>query len=87
LMQAYQALLFSRIVPCVKDIGLWGSRVQQAFADLGVLDMAGIDLDQLMRADEDLADQVDAEKRELAARRADVDEVIAIGAGSERDGR
>jgi len=87
LMQAYQALLFSRIVPCVKDIGLWGPRVQQAFADLGVLDMAGIDLDRLMRADEDLADQVDAEKREMAARRADVDEVIAIGAASERDGR
>src|SRR5260370_29796809 len=69
-MQAYQALLFSRIVPCVKDIGLWGPRVQKAYADMGVLDMAGIDLDALMRADEDLAEQVDAEKRELAKRRA-----------------
>jgi hypothetical protein len=80
LMQAYQALLFSRIVPCVKDIGLWGPRVQQAFAALGVLDMAGINLDELMRADEDLAEQVDAEKRELASRRAEVDKIVAIGA-------
>ena len=24
LQQAFRALLFSRIVPCVKDIGLWG---------------------------------------------------------------
>ena len=78
-MQAYQALLFSRIVPCVKDIGLWGPRVQQAYADMGVLDMAGIDLDELMKADEDVAERVDAEKRELATRRAEVGKVIAIG--------
>jgi hypothetical protein len=78
-MQAYQALLFSRIVPCVRDIGLWGPKVQQAYADMGVLDMAGVNLDDLMRADEDLAEQVDAEKRELATRQAEVEKVIAIG--------
>jgi hypothetical protein len=78
-MQAYQALLFSRIVPCVRDIGLWGPRVQQAYEQLGVLDMAGVNLDELMAADESLAEQVDAEKRELAARRGEVDKVIAIG--------
>jgi hypothetical protein len=82
-MQAYQALLFSRIVPCVKDIGLWGPRVQQAYADMGVLDMAGIDLDALMRSDEDIAEQVDAEKREVAARAAEVEKVIAIGAAAD----
>ena len=27
--QAFRTLLFSRIVPCVKDIGLWGQKVQQ----------------------------------------------------------
>ena len=26
MQQAFRALLFSRIVPCVKDIGLWGER-------------------------------------------------------------
>jgi hypothetical protein len=78
-MQAYQALLFSRVVPCVRDIGLWGPKVQQAYQDMGVLDMAGINLDELMAADEQLAEQVDAEKRELAGRQAEVDKVIAIG--------
>jgi hypothetical protein len=58
-MQAFRTLLFSRIVPCVKDIGLWGDQVQKAFADMGVLDMAGTDLDALMRHDEDTAEEMD----------------------------
>jgi hypothetical protein len=74
----YQSLLFQRIVPCVKDIGLWGPKVVQAYEDMGVLDMADIDLDSLMRQDEDKAELVDAEKREMAARKAAVDEVIAL---------
>jgi hypothetical protein len=78
-MQAYQSLLFSRIVPCVRDIGLLGPRVRQAYEDMGVLDMAGVDLDALMRADEDLAGRVDAEKQELAVRRAEIDKVVKIG--------
>jgi hypothetical protein len=36
----FRTLLFSRIVPCVKDIGLWGPKVRHAYADLGVLDAA-----------------------------------------------
>ncbi|HYT10775.1 MAG TPA: hypothetical protein VEL73_08960 [Mycobacteriales bacterium] len=52
--------------------------MRQAYADMGVLDMAGVNLDDLMRADEDIAEQVDAEKRELAARRAEIDQVVAI---------
>ena len=78
--QAYQSLLFTRIVPCVKDIGLWGDKVQKAYADMGVLDMAGVNLDDLMRADEKVADDLDQEKRDLAARAAQVDETIAVGA-------
>lgn len=75
----YQSLLFSRIVPCVKDIGLWGDRVQKAYTDLGVLDMAGVDLGALMKQDEDLAEALDAEKRELEARRRQVEATIALG--------
>jgi hypothetical protein len=77
--QAFQSLLFSRIVPCVKDIGLWGDEVQKAYADMGVLDMAGIDLNKLMEQDEDIAEAVDAEKRELAASALVVDETIELG--------
>jgi hypothetical protein len=74
----YQSLLFQRIVPCVKDIGLFGPKVQKAYEDMGVLDMADIDLDALMKQDEDKAELVDAEKREMEARKAAIDEVIAM---------
>jgi len=80
--QAFRTLLFSRIVPCVKDIGLWGEGVQRAFTDLGVLEAASSDLEALMRDDEDIAERVEQEHAaEFAARQAEVDE--AIGAGEE----
>jgi len=75
----YQSLLFSRIVPCVKDIRLWGDKVQKAYADMGVLDMAGVDLAAMMKQDEDIAEALDAEKRELEARRRQVEATIALG--------
>ena len=85
IQQAFRTLLFSRIVPCVKDIGLWGPKVQHAYADLGVLDAAATDLDALMRDDEDIAERVDEEKAkyaaEMAARRAEVGSAIADAAG------
>jgi hypothetical protein len=82
--QAFRSLLFSRIVPCVRDIGLWGPKVQHAYADLGVLGAADSDLETLMKADEDLAERVDREKfaAELTARHAEVAAAIA-GGGSE----
>jgi hypothetical protein len=78
-MQMFRSLLFSRIVPIVKDIGLWGDKVQKAYADMGVLDMAGVDLAGLMKADEDIAEALDREKQEIEARTREVDEVIEMG--------
>jgi hypothetical protein len=80
--QAFRTLLFSRIVPCVRDIGLWGPKVQHAYLDLGVLDASKTDLEALMRQDEEIAEKVDAEKyaAELAARQAEVDTAISAGA-------
>ena len=76
--QAFRSLLFTRIVPCVRDIGLWGPKVRHAFADLGVLGAADSDLETLMKADEDLAERIDEEKyaAELAVRTAEVDAAI-----------
>ncbi len=74
----YQSLLFQRIVPCVKDIGLWSPKVQQAYDDMGVLDMADVDLDLLMANDERTAELMDEEKREMAMRKDQVDKVIAL---------
>ena len=79
--QLFRTLLFSRIVPCVKDIGLWGPKIQHAYADLGVLDAAKSDLDALMRDDEEIAERMDREQAaEFTARAEEVDEAIAEGA-------
>jgi hypothetical protein len=75
---AFRTLLFTRIAPCVKDIGLWGPKVRHAFADLGVIDAANSDLEALMRDDEDIADRMEREHAaDLAARKEEVDAVIA----------
>jgi hypothetical protein len=78
----FRNLLFTRIVPCIKDIGLWGDKVQKAYADMGVLDYAGANLDGLMASDEATAEEIDAEKRAVEARAAEVHEAIAVGAAS-----
>lgn len=81
LMIQFRSHLFSRIVPIVKDIGLWGPKVQKAFTDMGVHDMAGFDIDGMMKADEDQAEDLDRAHAEMAGRIAEVDQAIAAGAG------
>ncbi|MQY06680.1 ferritin-like domain-containing protein [Actinomadura macrotermitis] len=78
-MRMFQSLLFSRIVPCVKDIGLWSPRIQATFEEMGVLEASRSDLEALMRQDEELAEKLDAERfaAEEADRKAEVDAVIA----------
>ncbi|MGW3951313.1 ferritin-like domain-containing protein [Streptomyces sp. NPDC004752] len=80
-LQLFRKLLFSRIVPCVKDIGLWGSRLQQAYVDMGVLELGDSDLDRLMAQDEEIAEQLDAERfaAEERARVAEVEQAIEAG--------
>lgn len=77
----FRSLLFSRLVPCVRDIGLWSDRLQQAYADMGVLDAAKADLEALMRTDEEIAEELDRQRfaAEEAARAGEVAEVIAAG--------
>jgi para-aminobenzoate N-oxygenase AurF len=81
--QAFRQFLFSRIVPCVKDIGLWGPKVQHAYVDLGVIDAADSDLDALMRDDEEIAERMEREHAsEFDARKQEVDAAISSGAES-----
>ena len=79
LMIQFRSHLFSRIVPIVKDIGLWGPKVQKAFHDMGVHDMAALDIEALMKADEDQADELEKAHAEMAGRVLEVDEAIAAG--------
>ena len=59
LMRTYRSALFSRIVPTIKDIGLWGPRIRKAYADMGLLGYADADLDQLSARDEQIAAGLD----------------------------
>lgn len=78
----FRKLLFSRLVPCVRDIGLWSNRMIKKWDQLGVLDAAKGDLDALMKQDEEIADKLDRQRfeREEAERAAEVQAVIADAA-------
>nr|WP_202513884.1 MULTISPECIES: ferritin-like domain-containing protein [unclassified Streptomyces] len=80
-LQLFRKLLFSRIVPCVKDIGLWGERLQKAYVDMGVLELGDSNLDLLMAQDEEIAEQLDKDRFEAEERErvAEVAEAIAQG--------
>ncbi|MBO6798034.1 ferritin-like domain-containing protein [Maricaulis sp.] len=55
----FRTLLFQRIVPVVKDIGLWGDKIQKAYTDMGVMHYADQDLDLLAKQDEEIAKDLD----------------------------
>lgn len=72
-LRLYRTSLFTRIVPTIKEIGLWGPRIQKAYADMGILGFADCDLDALAQRDEDIAIELDR-------RKSDVAEVVALAA-------
>ncbi|MGW0897074.1 ferritin-like domain-containing protein, partial [Streptomyces goshikiensis] len=80
-LHLFRRLLFSRIVPCVKDIGLWGERLQKAYLEMGVFEMGDANLDLLMSQDEEIAEALDRERfaTEERERVAEVEDAIADG--------
>ena len=44
----------------MKDIGLWGEKVQKAFADMGAIEFAAVDSDALLEQDARAAAEFDA---------------------------
>src|SRR5438105_12246300 len=67
----FRGFLFTRIVPVLRDIGLWGPRIRAAFEDMGVLGFAEADIEQLVSEDEAFADDLD--RRRLQPVRAVAD--------------
>jgi len=63
----FRRFLFSRIVPVVKDIGLWDARVINAYTEMGVIDFADIDIDALQENDEQVARSFDARRNHVEA--------------------
>ncbi|HVH73781.1 MAG TPA: diiron oxygenase [Stellaceae bacterium] len=62
-MKVFRGRIFSRIVPTVRDIGLWGEKVQQAFAAMGAIEFAGVDAAALLDNDARVAQEFDARMR------------------------
>src|SRR5690349_18698576 len=61
-MQQFRTRLFTRIVPILKEIGLFGPKVQKALGDMGVIGYAEIDVEQLIANDLKVAEDFDAKK-------------------------
>ena len=68
LMTQFRSALFSRIVPTIKDIGLWGPRIRKAYAEMGILGFADVDVEALMKDDERVAESLDTGRRAEASR-------------------
>ena len=55
----FRKRLFSRIVPTVKDIGLWSEKVQAAYADMGVLHYGERNAQEMLDNDANVAVEFD----------------------------
>jgi hypothetical protein len=75
LLRQYRSSLFMRIVPTMKDIGLWGPKIQKTYADMGIIGFADTDLDAISAHDEQVGMEFDR-------RRQDVDSVADLSASA-----
>ena len=67
MMREFRNYLFTRIVPILREIGLWGPRIQAAFTEMGVIQFADADLDAEMANDERTAEEFDAQLEHVKA--------------------
>jgi hypothetical protein len=61
-MQQFRTRLFTRIVPTLKDIGLFGPKIQRALADMGVMEYAKNDASAILANDSRVADDFDQKR-------------------------
>jgi hypothetical protein len=60
-MATFRNYLFTRIVPNVKQIGLWGPRIRKAYGDMGILQLGDVDAEAMQKEDEAVAERFDRE--------------------------
>jgi hypothetical protein len=60
----FRKRLFSRIVPTVRDIGLWSERVQKAYTDMGGIQYAKTDAQEMLDNDAKVAQEFDRRMKE-----------------------
>jgi para-aminobenzoate N-oxygenase AurF len=59
MMRMFRSQLFTRIVPTIKDIGLWGTKIRRAYSNMGIIGFADVDTEELSRNDERIAAEFD----------------------------
>ncbi len=66
-MQNFRSALFTRIVPIVRDVGLWGQTVRDGYTEMGIIGLADVDVQALQESDEEIAIQFDARRDYVAS--------------------
>ena len=77
-MAEFRKRLFSRIVPNLKKVGLFGPKVQQTFLDMGVLEYQDLDPDETMAEDQRVAEELER----ILAKAEDDGEISAADAAT-----
>lgn len=81
-MRTFRAHLFNRIIPTIKHIGLWGPRVRDGFALLGVDTDVVVDTELMLAEDERIGEEFANGRRR---RLADVTQRLAQAQARARD--
>ncbi len=79
----FRRRLFMRLVPGLKEVGLFGPRIQEGLAKLGVLGFGDFDEESLRKLDEHAVDKLAA--ADIAGRREDIAATAELGAGQVAD--
>jgi para-aminobenzoate N-oxygenase AurF len=66
-MEMFRSSLFTRIVPIVKDIGLWGDTIRNGYETMGIIGFAQTDVQALQDSDETIAKEHDARRDYVAS--------------------
>lgn len=64
-MRNFRIALFSRIVPTMKEIGLWGPRIRKCYEQMGVMEFASTDVEALAHHDQQVAIDFDRRRGEV----------------------
>ena len=75
----YRKRLFSRIVPTVRDIGLWSEKVQKAYTELGGIEYANTDAAAMLENDARVAEEFDRKMAEGFAEKIGTDPIFRKG--------
>ncbi len=77
----FRRRLFMRVVPALRDIGLFGRRIQEGLAKMGVLGFTRIDDEETRQQDQLVGEELDRER--LSLRRREIERTALAGAGEE----